>query len=157
MANSKSKNRGNYRNYRESSKRDCSKKKKQKQAISGFSTLNQVAGVPLIREHHSNIPILPTKSVAEPGLVCKICNEKIQTIASAISVDDGYVHFDCALEQVKAEEKPNENQTVSYIGSGKFGVCEKDENGKWTIVKTIQYESAEKNKAMKEFVEGLKI
>lgn len=157
MANSRNKNRGNYRNYRESGKKDCGKKKKQKQAISGFSTLNQVAGVPLVREHHSNIPILPTKCVSEPGLVCKICNEKIDTIASALSVDDGYVHFDCALQQIREDEKPNDHQTVSYIGSGKFGVCEKDENGKWTIVKTIQYESAEKNKAMKEFVEGLKV
>lgn len=157
MANSKSRNKGSYRNFREAAKKEAGRKKKQKQTISGFSTLNQVSGVPLVREHHSNIPVPPPRNVAEPGVICTICNQRIESIASALSTDSGYVHFDCALDSIKAEERPTENQTVSYIGSGRFGVCEKDENGKWIIVKTIQYESPEKNKAMKEYVEGLKI
>ena len=51
---------------------------------------------------------------------------------------------------------PKENQVVSYIGSGNFGLCEKNQDGKWVILKTINYESSEKNKEMKAYIEGLK-
>lgn len=157
MSNQKNRNRGQNRFPREMQKKDSSRKKKNKAAISGFSTLNQVAGVPYIREHHSNISVLPVKSVNEPNLICPRCNKKIDTIASALTSPSGdYIHFDCALEEIKSEEKPRDGQVVSYIGSGNFGLCEKDESGKWAILKTIQYESSDKNKQIKEYVEGLK-
>ena len=128
-----------------------------KAPISGFSTLNQVAGVPKPREHHSSIPVSDPKRVNEPLICCAICGEKIDLIASAMTnPDGGYVHFDCALNRIKEEESLSENQVVSYIGSGNFGVCERDANGSYHIVKTINYESQEKIKAMKEFVESLK-
>lgn len=158
MVSSKNRNKGSYKASHESKKESSNKKKKQKNVISGFSTLNQVAGVPLVSEHHSNIPILPVKSVQEPGSVCPMCGERIETIASAMLNENGeYVHFDCVLARLKEEENLKENQVLSYIGSGRFGVCEKNDEGKWIIVKTIQYETPEKNKAMKEYVEGLKI
>ena len=134
-----------------------SSRKKNKSAISGFATLTQVAGIPTYREHHSSIPILPVKTVKEPGIICSICGEKIDTIATAVTNPKGeYVHFDCALAEIKEHERPNDNQTISYIGCGNFGLCEKNSEGKWTILKTISYESSEKNKAIKAYVEGLK-
>lgn len=132
-------------------------KKAPKAPISGFSTLNQVAGVPKPTEHHSSIPVAAPKSVREPKLKCEICGKEIAQIASAMSTPSGgYAHFDCVLEDIKKNEVLAENQVVSYIGSGNFGVCEKDENGSYHIVKTINYENAEKIKAMKEYVESLK-
>lgn len=132
-------------------------KKVAKQPISGFSTINQVAGVPKPTEHHSNIPVAAPKSVREPRLKCQICSKEIQQIASAMTTPDGgYAHFDCVLNEIKSNEKLADNQVVSYIGSGNFGVCEKDEEGKYHIVKTINYENPEKVKAIKEYVESLK-
>lgn len=132
-------------------------KKAPKAPISGFSTLNQVAGVPKPREHHSSIPVASPKSVREPKVVCEICNETIAQISTALTTPNGgYAHFDCVLAQIKAAETLLENQVVSYIGSGNFGVCEKDENGSYHIVKTINYENPEKTRALKDYVESLK-
>lgn len=159
MSNQKYKNKGQKANA-SSQKKSTSRKKSQnasKNQIAGFSTLNQVAGVPYIREYHSSIPLMPTKSVKEPGVICPICNQAIDTIASAISKSNGeYVHFDCALNEIKEAEKPTDKQVVSYIGSGNFGICEKDENGQWIIVKKINYESKENYNSFKEYIEGLK-
>lgn len=133
-------------------------KKSPKTPISGFSTLNQVVGVSKPREHHSSIPVAAPKSVKEPKLKCEICGEEIESIACSMTAPQGgYAHFDCVLESIKAEEVLAENQVVSYIGSGNFGVCEKDENGSYHIIKTINYENADRTKAIKEFVESLKI
>ena len=54
-----------------------------KQPISGFSTLSQVAGVPLKRTHHSNLDVPMPKVVGEPYPVCPYCNEKIDLIADS--------------------------------------------------------------------------
>lgn len=127
------------------------------QPISGFSTLSQVAGVPLARPYRSNIAVLPVKTVNEPHLTCPVCGEPIEVIAEAMTNAQGaYVHFDCVLNELKASETLTENQTISYLGSGTFGVCEKGEDGKYFIVKRIDYENHEKFSAMKNFVESLK-
>lgn len=133
-------------------------KKQPKAPISGFSTLNQVAGVPKPREFHSSIPVAPTKSVKEPKCVCALCGQNINQIAQAMVNGDGeYVHFDCVLSQIKADNQVEENQVISYIGSGNFGICEKNPDGKYTIVRVIPYENPEKNKVLKEYVESLKV
>lgn len=159
MAKNNSKNNRNVQDYK--SKKSCnaqgSKKKNKKQSVSGFTTLNQVAGVPKRKQYHSDIPVEAAKKVAEPsGVVCAICGNPITSIAEAFSVATGFVHFDCALERVKSEETLKDNQIVSYIGSGSFGVCEKGEDGKYTIIKKIVFENSDSNKKMKDYVEGLK-
>ena len=159
MAKNNGKNNKNVQDYknRKSSNAQGSKKKNKKQSVAGFTTLNQVAGVPKRKQFHSDIPVEEAKKVAEPsGIICAICGNPITSIAEAFSVATGFVHFDCALERVKAEETLNENQTVSYIGSGNFGVCEKGEDGKYSIIKKIAFENSESNKKMKDYVEGLK-
>lgn len=154
MKDQKSKSKG-AKNPGQTQKKSNAKKKKD--AISGFSTLSQVAGVPCTREYHSDIPIFPVKTVNEPGLICPICGKRIDNIASSIIDPNGdFVHFDCALDEIKKSEVIEDGQVLSYIGSGNFGICQKDENGKWMILKTINYESPEKNKEMKAYVEGLK-
>ena len=76
--------------------------------ISGFSTLSQVAGVPLRRT------------------------------------------------SIKEKEVLEEGQSISYLGSGTFGVCQKSEDGKYTIVKRIEVENKDDSLKMKNYVEGLK-
>ena len=134
------------------------KKSQRKHGVSGFSTLSQVAGVPKKRIYHSDIPVPEARTVEEPsGILCAICNEPIDSIASAIAgKDGGYVHFDCVLESIKKEEELRDNQSISYIGSGNFAICEKGEDGRFSIIKRIPYESEEQHHKLVDFVEGLK-
>lgn len=128
-----------------------------KQPISGFSTLSQVAGVPLKRTHHSNLDVPMPKVVGEPYPVCPYCNEKIDLIADSFFIDGSYVHFDCVLSSLKEKEVLEEGQSISYLGSGSFGICQKNEDGSYSIVKRIEVENRESNTQMKSYVEGLKI
>ena len=124
---------------------------------SDFQTLAQVAGLPKKSQYHSEIPVAEPRVINEPVPLCALCGQPIQNISQALMTSDGdNVHFDCVLEKFKDEYKPKENQKVSYIGSGKFGLCELNEEGKWTIIEQIQFESPEVHKKMIEYVESLK-
>ena len=134
------------------------KKKSSKSAVvdnrlNGFTTLNQVTGVPKTHSYHSRIPILETQTVVETGDVCPICGKRIDVIASALLSPEGLpVHFDCVLDELKRKYNPKENQTISYVGKGNFALCEKGEDGKWSIVERIAYESPESNLKFKEYI-----
>ena len=133
------------------------KKKAPKKEIAGFTTLNQVSGVPEPHKHHSALSVDEPKSVEEPGVVCELCGEKIETIASAMTTAiGGYAHFDCVLAHIRELENLGESEKLSYLGSGNFGVIETDAEGKFHITRTINWESPERQKAMKEYIEGLK-
>ena len=125
-------------------KRQTAKKKNKKKvqsAITGFSTLNQVAGVPKPSEHHSSIPVDTPKRIREPQPVCSYCGKEIENIAEAFTASDGsYVHFDCVISRIKEAD--------ALIG--------KDEEGRYKIIKTIPFETPDKTKAMKEYIESLK-
>ena len=137
--------------------RTAPKKKKPKREITGFSTMNQVSGVPDIREYHSSLPVEEPKTVEEPGLLCEFCGERIETIASSMTTAiGGYAHFDCVLEHIKQLEHLSEDESLSYIGSGTFGVIVKDQEGKFHITRTIEWESPERFNSMKAYIEGLK-
>ena len=128
-----------------------------KTAITGFSTLSQVAGVPLRRSFHSSLEIPMPKVVNEPYPICSICGERIDLIADSFFVGGEYVHFECMLERIKESEVLSDNQNISYLGSGSFGVCQKDENGKYTIIKRIEVENKDEALAIRNYIEGLKV
>ena len=138
--------------------RETSRKKRKKEAISGFSTLNQVAGVSKPRVHHSSLPVEEPKVIKEPFPECAYCSEPIESIAESFMIDDGpYVHFDCAVKSIREAEHVPDDRIVSYIGSGNFGIIEKGEDGSLSIIKTIPFENSDRVKSMKAFVEGCKV
>jgi len=109
------------------------------------------------KPYHSNLPQLPVKRVVEPQEVCKLCNEVIDVIASALThPDGGYCHFDCVLKKIAEDEHVTQAQKVSYIGRGTFAVIEQHEDGTFTIIKRIVWESGEAFDAMKKYVEAKK-
>lgn len=103
-----------------------------------------------VKEEEIIVPLLQ-----EPKPICQLCNEVITSIAHSFSGSEegSYIHFDCMLKKVEEDEKVQPPQKVSYIGSGSFAIVEKDESGKFSVVKQIQVESPEKFQAMKQFVE----
>lgn len=136
-----------------SKKKKNSKNAAQDNRLNGFSTLNQVTGVPKPHSFHSRIPLLPVQTLRETGDICPICGKKIDSIASAMLSPEGSpVHFDCVLEQLKSQNPLRENQTISYVGKGSFAICEKGDDGKWSIISRIQYETPENNLRFREYV-----
>lgn len=106
---------------------------------------------------HSKAPIPAVKLVQEPHPTCPICGQPIDLIEESLTNGAGqYCHFDCVLDQLKSQEQLSEGQSISYIGSGRFAVVAKNEQGSYTIVKEIPYESREQFDAMKKYVEGIK-
>ena len=126
---------------------DTKKKKKSK----GDRTASQQP-----RKHMVfDIPEVP--KVNEPMPVCSLCGKTIETIADAISEQDGsFSHFDCVIAKIRQQERVSDDETVSYIGHGNFAVFYKDDDGKFVIKTRIPYESKETYDAMKKFVEGTK-
>ena len=61
------------------------------------------------------------------------------------------------LKRIRSNETLKDNQTISYVGRGNFAVVEKDEQGHYSIVKTIPVEDEKAFSAMKEYVEELKV
>lgn len=141
-------------------KKEIKKKEKKKcdeSKLTGFSTLNQVSGVPKPHAYKSKIQVAQSKMIKEPLVKCSICGETIQNISQAMFAPDGsFVHFDCVLDNLKKNHNVHENQTISYIGRGTFALLEKGENGSWSIVERYVYENQESYEKMKAFVEGTK-
>ncbi|MGH0052044.1 MAG: hypothetical protein ACQ5SW_01470 [Sphaerochaetaceae bacterium] len=109
------------------------------------------------KSYHSNLPQLPVKKVHEPKEKCVICGEAIEGIASALThPDGGFCHFDCVLNQIKEEEKLTSSQKVSYIGRGTFAVVSQEENGSFSFVKKVVWETSEAFAKMKQYVEAQK-
>ena len=107
--------------------------------------------------HHSSLPIEPVKRVVEPEDVCTICSKPIELIASALGdAQGGYVHFDCALESLAKERHLTEAQKISYIGRGTFAVVQCEEDGSFTFLERIAWETPQAFDAMKKYVEANK-
>jgi hypothetical protein len=98
-------------------------------------------------------PVLPVNPITTPD--CPWCGKKITDITTAISdKDTGLpVHFDCVLAKIAAEweeqkkisamEKPEGNESVCYIGGGRFGVVHYNNHtdaGIFTIKKVFEWE-----------------
>lgn len=94
--------------------------------------------------------------IQEPMVECSICGQTIKEIADAISEPDGtFSHFNCVIKKISDSYELKPNQKVSYLGKGNFGIVENNE-GVFTIVERIAYESPESYVAMKNFVESTK-
>lgn len=121
-------------------------------------TPNEVAGVKEKREYHSALQV-NVKEIAfnETEEVCPLCGEKILNIVDVFSRDGKYIHFPCAIDQIKKDQRVREDEIVSYVGSGNFGIYRKDDNGNITLSRKVLYESKEENESYKEYLESLKI
>jgi hypothetical protein len=107
--------------------------------------------------HRSSLPPEPVLKVVEPEEVCVICAKKIDLIASAlVHPDGGYAHFDCVLEQLHQQRTLADDQKISYIGQGTFAVVQKLDDGSFSFIDRIVWESPQAFDAMKKFVEGQK-
>ncbi len=128
------------------------------QSCQGFTTLNQVAGVPKPRSFHSSIPVARPKEIREPRPVCPVCGKIVENVAfSFLNANEEFVHFDCALDLARRELSPGENQVVSYVGCGNFALCEKDGDGKFRIIRSISFEDQKRFSKIKEYVESVKV
>jgi len=67
-------------------------------------------------------PELPANPITTPD--CPWCGKQIQDIATAITDKDSGrpVHFDCVLARITEMENLEANDSVCYIGGGRFGV-----------------------------------
>ncbi|MGP1588161.1 MAG: hypothetical protein ACTTHG_07475 [Treponemataceae bacterium] len=77
---------------------------------------------------------------------CSYCNKPIEELANAMaSKENGSpVHFDCVLKKIEETEKLGQNEKITYIGGGKFGVVyfENPQDLKnFTIKKVIEWEN----------------
>lgn len=153
-----SKNKRDFKYPGNKKEKDKRKRSQDQDKYQGLNTINQVSGVPKSHSFHSSIPIPPSRTVKEPLPICPDCNERIQGIAESFRLPSGeFIHFDCMLKRIRAAENLKENQSISYIGRGNFAVVEKNEEGKYIIVRTIPVEEEKTFNEMKEFVEGLKV
>jgi len=103
-------------------------------------------------------PILPDNPITTPD--CPWCGKQITDITTAISdKDTGLpVHFDCVLAKITAEwksikqasamDEPDTNESVCYIGGGRFGVVRYNkysDAGSFTIKKVFEWEMKDSN------------
>jgi hypothetical protein len=66
-------------------------------------------------------PVLPANPITTPD--CPWCGKQINDITTAICDKDGHpVHFDCVLARITEMERLGTNDSVCYIGGGRFGV-----------------------------------
>jgi len=67
-------------------------------------------------------PDLPANPITSPD--CPWCGKPIKDITSAISDRDSGkpVHFDCVLARIAEIEHLETNDSICYIGGGRFGV-----------------------------------
>jgi len=67
-------------------------------------------------------PELPENPITTPD--CPWCGKQITDITTAISDKDSGmpVHFDCVLARITEAEQLDTNDSVCYIGGGRFGI-----------------------------------
>jgi len=77
------------------------------------------------REAENDIPV---QHIQLKSLNCAYCGNPIEEMASAMgSKEKGEpVHFDCVLNKIKETEKIAPDESVTYIGQGRFGIVHFD-------------------------------
>ena len=81
-----------------------------------------------------------------PVPVCPFCGKPIQDISQAISDRDTGIpiHFDCVTSKIADGEKLEKNDSVTYIGGGRFGIVNFSNMAEFKIKKIIEWENKEK-------------
>ncbi|GHT48961.1 hypothetical protein FACS1894102_2930 [Spirochaetia bacterium] len=59
-----------------------------------------------------------------PTPVCPHCGKPIRELAQALPDrrTGVYIHFDCAINNIKILERLEKNEMVTYLGGGRFGI-----------------------------------
>jgi len=89
-------------------------------------------------------PVLPANPITTPD--CPWCGKKINDITTSITDKESGlpVHFDCVLARIAETEKLEANDSVCYIGGGRFGIVHynnpPDTRG-FTIKKIFEWEA----------------
>ncbi|MCR4823048.1 MAG: hypothetical protein K5873_09285 [Treponema sp.] len=86
------------------------------------------------------------RAFKENVVTCEVCGQPIADIANAITNRGSGkpVHFDCVITKLAEEEKLEQNDKISYIGQGRFGVLHFDnphDQKHFTIKKIIEWEA----------------
>jgi len=92
-------------------------------------------------------PVLPAYPITTPE--CPWCGKPIKDIVTAISdkVSGRPVHFDCVLSRIVEMENLNNNESICYIGGGRFGVIHYNnppDMRDFTVKKILEWEVKEK-------------
>lgn len=165
-------NRNNHFTSRGKSTRFQSPLKKRQNKSELFAYIPYTAKKKIDSKAHVNYTEEEEKHIKEPCPICAICGKPINFISEALVAEDGngYVHFDCALSKAIETLKPNQNEKVSYMGSGKFAkiLITKNENVyderlrrsrsvfEFEISSQMEFESKENFEKMQDMVEGLR-
>jgi len=93
-------------------------------------------------------PVLPDNPITTPD--CPWCGKQIKDIAMAITdKDTGLpVHFDCVLARIGEMETLEANDSVCYIGGGRFGIVHYNnppDTKNFTIKKIFEWENKDNN------------
>jgi hypothetical protein len=93
-------------------------------------------------------PVLPASPITTPN--CPWCGKQIKDIATAISdkVSGNPVHFDCVLSRIVEMEQLETNDSVCYLGGGRFGIIHYNnppDMRDFTVKKILEWEIKEKN------------
>jgi hypothetical protein len=93
-------------------------------------------------------PALPANPITNPD--CPWCGKQIKDIATAVSDrDTGLpVHFDCVLARIAEMETLEANDSVCYIGGGRFGIVHYNnpsDTKDFVIKKIFEWETKDNN------------
>jgi hypothetical protein len=91
-------------------------------------------------------PELPANPITSPD--CFWCKKPIKDITTAIcDKSSGQpVHFDCVIERISEAENLDINDSVCYIGGGRFGIIHYNnppDTRDFTIKKVLEWEAKE--------------
>jgi hypothetical protein len=89
-------------------------------------------------------PVLPANPITTPN--CPWCGKQINDITTAITDKETGVpvHFDCVLQRIAAMETLGTNDSVCYIGGGRFGIVHYNnppDTRDFTIKKIFEWEA----------------
>ncbi|MCL2265808.1 MAG: hypothetical protein FWC22_07175 [Treponema sp.] len=97
---------------------------------------------------HWTAPALPANPITTPE--CPWCGKQIKDITTAICDKDtgNPVHFDCVLARISQMENLDLNDSVCYIGGGRFGIIHYNnppDTRDFTIKKIFEWENKDIN------------
>ena len=93
-------------------------------------------------------PVMTSNPITTPD--CSWCGKQIKDITTAISDKDTGrpVHFDCVLARITEMETLEANDSVCYIGGGRFGIVHYNnppDTKDFTIKKVYEWEMKDAN------------